>query len=237
MTVDVGVAPGNVPSLLEGRIAEVRTQVAEACRAAGRDPGDVRIVAVTKAQTRATVLAAVAAGIGDIGENYVQEARPKLEGLTGVRKHFLGHVQTNKAKPIVATFDVVQSIDRLDAGLAIAAAARATGRPLTMLVQVNVSPTERYGVAPSEAEELATRLRAAGLVVDGVMAIGPAGAGRDDVLRAFERAAAAFGRVGGDTLSLGMSGDWREAVESGATLLRLGTALFGPRGGVPAQSS
>jgi pyridoxal phosphate enzyme (YggS family) len=229
MTVDVGVPPPGAPSSLEGRIAAVCAQVADACRSVGRDPASVRIVGVTKAQPRAIVLAAIEAGIEEIGENYVQEARPKFAGLSRVRKHFIGHVQTNKAKAIVETFDVVQSVDRLDAGRAIAKAARALGRDVTALVQVNVSPAERFGVAPSEARSLAAQLRDEGLAVDGVMAIGPLTTDRVAIARAFERAAEAFAEVGGSTLSLGMSDDWREAIESGSTMLRLGTALFGER--------
>lgn len=229
MTVGVGVASGNAPNVLRDRIAVVRAEVAAALRAADRSGDPVRIVAVTKAQPRSTVVAALAAGIDEIGENYVQEAQPKLAGLLGVRKHFVGHVQTNKAKAIAGTFDVVQSIDRLEAGLAIVAAARALGRTVSALVQVNVSPTERFGVAPAAAEPLAAQLREAGLDIDGVMAIGPRDAGRDGTLRAFEQAAKAFERIGGSTLSLGMSGDWREAIESGSTMLRLGTVLFGAR--------
>jgi len=170
MKVDVGAPPDGAPSSLEGRIAAIREHVADACRSAGREPGSVRVVGVTKKQSREHVLAAIAAGIDEIGENYVQEARPKYDGLPNVVKHFIGHVQTNKAKALVETFDVVQSIDRLDAGLAIAAASRSLGRRTTALVQVNISASERFGVAPGDAQSLAERLRQEGLDVDGVMA-------------------------------------------------------------------
>jgi pyridoxal phosphate enzyme (YggS family) len=230
MKVDVGAPRAGAPSLLEGRIAAVRAQVADACRAAGRDPAAVSIVGVTKAQPIASVLGAIAAGIEEIGENYVQEARAKFALLPPVRRHFIGHVQTNKAKAIVETFDVVQSIDRLAAGLAIARAARSAGRGPTTLVQVNVSPNERFGVAPADAPKLAAQLRDEGLAVDGVMAIGPNTGDRAAIDRAFGEAARAFEKVGGSTLSIGMSGDWREAVRAGSTMLRLGTALFGARG-------
>src|SRR5262249_2003981 len=158
----------------------------------GREPGSVRIVGVTKKQSRDRVLAAIAAGIDEIGENYVQEARPKYAGLPPVRKHFIGHVQTNKAKALVETFDVVQSIDRLEAGLAVAGAARSLGRRVAALVQLNVSPTERFGIAPSDAPRLAARLREEGLEVDGVMAIGPLSADRAMISRAFAEAARTF---------------------------------------------
>ena len=208
------------------RVATLRERVDEVTVAAGRERGSVAVLAVTKMQPRDEVLAALDGGLRDIGENYVQEARGKYEGLPPCTKHFIGHVQTNKAKAIVSLFDVVQSVDRLDAGLALAKAARDAGRRLRVLVQVNVSPSERFGAAPADAPALAVRLRDEGLDVDGVMAIGPL---QGDVDAAFETARAVFERVGGATLSLGMSADWERAVRHGSTMVRLGTAIFGPR--------
>ncbi len=229
MKLEIG-PPAGVPASLVERIAAVRAQIAAAARAAGRDPAMVRLVGVGKGQPPERIAAAVAAGLDEIGENYVQEAKIKLAGLPPyVRKHFIGHVQTNKAKAIVQTFDVVQSVDRLAAGLALAKAARALGRSVTVLVQVNISRTERFGVAPGDALELAERLREAGLAVDGVMAIGPVTNDRAEIARAFETARETFERVGGTTLSLGMSGDYREAIACGSTMIRIGTALFGAR--------
>ena len=208
------------------RVAALRERVDEVAAASGRERGSVAILAVTKAQPRDAVLAALRAGLTDVGENYLQEARSKYDGVPACTKHFVGHVQTNKAKAIVKLFDVVQSVDRLDAGLALAKAARDIGRRLRVLVQVNVSPTERFGAPPADAPALAARLRAEGLAVDGVMAIGPL---EGDVDAAFAAAHAAFARVGGTTLSMGMSGDWERAVRHGSTMVRLGTAIFGPR--------
>jgi hypothetical protein len=208
------------------RVATLRERVDEVTVASGREPGSVAILAVTKTQPREAVVAALDAGITDVGENYVQEARDKYDRLPPCTKHFVGHVQTNKAKAIAARFDVVQSVDRLDAGLALAKAARDAGRRLRVLVQVNVSPAERFGAAPADAPALAARLRAEGLHVDGVMAIGPL---QGDVDAAFQTARDAFERVGGTTLSLGMSGDWERAVRHGSTMVRLGTAIFGAR--------
>ncbi|MEA2718341.1 MAG: dependent protein [Candidatus Eremiobacteraeota bacterium] len=208
------------------RVAALRERVDEVALASGRERGSVAILGVTKTQPRETVLDALSAGLTDVGENYVQEARAKYDGLPPCTKHFVGHVQTNKAKAITALFDVVQSVDRLDAGLALAKASRDAGRSLRVLVQVNVSPAERFGAAPADAPALAARLRAEGLDVDGVMAIGPL---QGDVDAAFATARAAFERVGGTTLSLGMSGDWERAVRHGSTMVRLGTAIFGPR--------
>jgi pyridoxal phosphate enzyme (YggS family) len=229
MRLDVGAMPSGAPSSLLERIAALRREIAETARAAGRDPASVALLGVTKAQPRATVVAAIAAGLGDVGENYVQEARLKYTALPPVSKHFIGHVQTNKARAIVETFDVVQSVDRLEAGRAIGRAQRALGKRVRTLVQLNVSPTERFGVAPGDASALAARLREEGLEVDGVMAIGPLTDDRSAVVDAFRRAAQAFREVGGTTLSLGMSDDWREAVACGSTMVRLGTAIFGAR--------
>ena len=213
-------------STIGERVASLRARVDRVAAASGRPPGAVAILGVTKTHTRDDVLAAIAAGLTNVGENYVQEAHEKYVGLPAVTKHFIGHVQTNKAKPIVELFDVVQSVDRLEAGLALAKAARVLGRGLRVLVQVNVSPSERFGIAPAEAGHLAAQLRDEGLTVDGVMAIGPL---EGDVDRAFATAAEAFATVGGATLSLGMSADWERAVANGSTMVRIGTAIFGPR--------
>ncbi|MFN2529201.1 MAG: YggS family pyridoxal phosphate-dependent enzyme [Candidatus Baltobacteraceae bacterium] len=213
---------------LRGRYRALNAELADVARAAGRSNVPT-VVAVTKMQPRSVVLDAIDAGIKDIGENYYQEAREKLAGIAPVRKHFLGHVQTNKAKGIVEEFDIVQTVDRLDAGRALAKAARGLGKTLPVLVQINISPTERFGADPEDAERLADQLRKEGLQVDGLMAIGPNSANESEVRRAFERAVQAFSRVGGSTLSLGMSGDWREAVRYGSTMIRVGTSLFGPR--------
>jgi len=202
---------------------------AGAARRAGRAPAEITLVGVTKRQSRETVVAALDAGMTDVAEIYAQEAAPKLAGLPG-RKHFIGHVQTNKAKAIVATFDVVQSIDRLDAGRAIAKASRTLGKPVKTLVQINVSPVERFGCAPADAPALAKQLREEeGLEVDGVMAIGPNVGDRAEIARAFRRAAECFAEVGGKTLSIGMTSDWEEAIACGSTMLRIGTAIFGAR--------
>jgi pyridoxal phosphate enzyme (YggS family) len=213
-------------STIGERVAMLRARVDRVAEAAGRSAGSVAILGVTKTQPREAVLAAIDAGLPDIGENYLQEAREKYVDLPPCTRHFIGHVQTNKAKAIVGLFDVVQSVDRLEAGLAIGKAARSLGRTVRVLVQVNVSPSERFGVAPADAAQLAQTLRSEGLTVDGVMAIGPL---EGDVDGAFALAQEAFGAVGGTTLSLGMSADWERAVAFGSTMIRIGTAIFGAR--------
>jgi pyridoxal phosphate enzyme (YggS family) len=199
-------------------------------RAARGTPGSVTIVGVSKKQPVDLVRSAILDGLADIGENYVQEAKHKFGALPAVRKHFIGHLQTNKAKAVAELFDVVQSVDRIEAGEALSKAAEGFGKELAVLIQLNISPTERFGCPPQEAARLAAALRALpSLRLEGVMAIGPATDARDEISRAFELAAKTLGQVGGSTLSIGMSGDWREAVRAGSTMIRLGTALFGSR--------
>jgi pyridoxal phosphate enzyme (YggS family) len=216
-------------STIGERVGALRDHVNRVAVAAGRPAGSVTILGVTKTHPREAVLAAASAGLTDIGENYLQEAREKFVDLPPLTKHFIGHVQTNKAKAIASLFDVVQSVDRLEAGLALEKAARALGRTIRVLVQVNVSPTERFGVAPADALRLATQLREGGLEVDGVMAIGPL---EGDIDGAFATARETFEAIGGSTLSLGMSADWERAIRAGSTMIRIGTAIFGAR---PAQ--
>jgi PLP dependent protein len=212
------------------RYEDLRDALDDELRSCGREPGSVTIVGVAKRQPAEAVAAAVAAGVHDVAENYLQEASRTFPLLPPVRKHFVGHLQTNKAKAITALFDVVQSVDRAEAGLALSRAAIALGKELPVLLQLNISPVERFGCPPEEAERLAEMLRMQpGLRLDGVMAIGPLTHDRERVLYAFELAAKTLGRVGGTTLSIGMSGDWREAVRAGSTMVRIGEALFGKR--------
>lgn len=200
-------------------------------------PPHVTIVAVSKFQPVEAIREAIAAGVTDLGENYVQEARAKL-GLVRARKHFIGHVQTNKAKLIAATFDVVQSVDRAEAAAALAKAARALEKRLPVLLQINISPSERFGCPPQDAPALAEAIRShESLDLQGVMAIGPVTEDRGEISRAFELAAQTLPRVGGGTLSLGMSADWPLAVAAGSTMIRVGSTIFGPRPPRPASKS
>ncbi|HEY5341959.1 MAG TPA: YggS family pyridoxal phosphate-dependent enzyme [Candidatus Aquilonibacter sp.] len=219
---------------IASRAAQLRAQIEEELRACGRAPGSVRLLAVSKRQPAAVIAQAAAAGLDAFGENYVQEAKakfadPQLAG-TRIEKHYIGHIQTNKARAIVETFDVVQSVDRPEAARALGQAAAKAGRVLPVLVQLNISPAERFGCPPEAAADLAAAIAAqAGLRLDGVMAIGPLDAAPPEIATAFALAAKTFAALGGSTLSIGMSGDWREAVRAGSTMVRIGTALFGER--------
>ncbi|HUN28675.1 MAG TPA: YggS family pyridoxal phosphate-dependent enzyme [Alphaproteobacteria bacterium] len=216
------------------RLSALRAQIEDEVRACGRAPGSVRLLGVSKKQPASAIAEAAVAGLEAIGENYVQEAAAKfrdpLLAAVHVEKHFIGHIQTNKAKAIVELFDVVQSLDRPEAARALGAAAVRSGRVLPVLLQLNISPSERFGCPPEQALALAERIAAEpGLRLEGVMAIGPLDERRDEILAAFELAAKTFATIGGSTLSIGMSGDWREAIRAGSTMVRIGTALFGER--------
>jgi pyridoxal phosphate enzyme (YggS family) len=208
----------------------LRRAIDEEARRCGRDPAAVTLVGIGKRQSATAIAAAIEAGLSDLGESYLQEGQRKFPSLPPVRKHFVGHLQTNKAKPIASVFDIVQSVDRAQAGAALSKAAIEVGKELPVLMQLNVSPVERFGCPPDQADRLAETLRGQpGLRFEGVMAIGPLTDDRDAILRAFELAAKTLGRVGGSTLSIGMSGDWREAIRAGSTMVRIGEALFGSR--------
>ena len=215
---------------IEERYRALRQQIDDEVRLCGRDPAAVTLVGVAKGQPEERIARAIRAGLTDVGENYVQEASRKLPSLPPVRKHFVGHLQTNKAKAVAGIFDVVQSVDRPNAGIALSKAAVELGKELPVLLQLNVSPVERFGCPPAEADRLADTLRRQpGLRFEGVMAIGPLTADRHAISHAFDLAAKTLARVGGSTLSIGMSGDWREALRAGSTMLRIGEALFGSR--------
>jgi pyridoxal phosphate enzyme (YggS family) len=229
------------------RLAEVRGRLADAARRAGRDPAAVRLVGVAKRQPAARVAAAVAAGLEDVGENFAQELRDKApdvearleaEGLAPPRWHFVGRLQRNKVRLVIPFVSWVQSVDRASLAQELDRRAGAAGRRLDLLLQVDVSDeAQKGGVAPAEAESLLAA--AAGLAhvsVVGLMAI-PAPAPEAEAMRpAFARLRElrdTLGRAPGGgglrELSMGMSADFEVAVAEGATMVRVGTAIFGPR--------
>jgi pyridoxal phosphate enzyme (YggS family) len=221
------------------RIEEVRERIARAADRSGRSPGEVRLVAVAKTFPAGWVLEGVEAGLTDIGENRVQEAEPKIAavGRGRVRWHLVGHLQRNKAARAAELFDRIHSVDGVDLARTLSRHASAAGRILPVLVQVNVSgEASKSGVAPEGLESLVGGIAdLPGLALDGLMCIGPIEARGDEArpwfarLRALrDRTEAALGRKLPE-LSMGMSGDFEAAVAEGSTMVRIGTALFGPR--------
>jgi pyridoxal phosphate enzyme (YggS family) len=210
------------PALVAQNVAAVLDRVA---RAGGE--GRVRLVAVTKGFGIDAVHAALAAGIEDIGENYVQELERKIDapGTERARWHLIGHVQRNKVRRVATHVHLWQSVDRVELGAEIAA--RVPGA--AVLVQVNVSGEEqKAGCAPRDAGALVDALRGQGLDVRGVMGIGPAS---DPIAtrRAFRELSALAGAFDLPEVSMGMSDDLEIAVEEGATMVRIGRGLFGER--------
>lgn len=226
---------------LPERIADVRGRIAAASARGGRSQ-EVRIVAVTKTHGSDAVLAAHAAGISDVGENKVQEAAGKLDEIEalgeagrGIRWHLIGHLQTNKAKALTR-FALFHALDRDGLVTAADVVGRRAGKAIDVLVQVNVSGEEsKGGYALPALPALAERLHGAeGLRVRGVMTMAPLDADERTLRAVFGGARSALEvlRAGGHVaseLSMGMSGDYEIAVEEGATIVRLGTVLFGAR--------
>lgn len=223
---------------------EVLARIAEACARVGRDPAGVTLVAVSKTHPADVVQAAIDAGLTVLGENRVQEAVDKVAGTRGGTWHLVGPLQSNKARRAVETVDVIESVDsaelarRLDR---IAGEVR-PGRPLPVLLQVNVADDPaKAGFEPADvAAALPQLLDLANLRVDGLMTIGRLVPTAEEARPTFvalrelsERLRAANPSLG-DALSMGMTDDFPVAVEEGATIVRVGRALFGARAQPPA---
>ncbi|HXY70786.1 MAG TPA: YggS family pyridoxal phosphate-dependent enzyme [Gemmatimonadales bacterium] len=219
-------------------VASVRSRIAAAAVRAGRPAGDVRIVAVTKGHPLERAREAVAAGLLDLGENRVQEALAKQDAWPDApaRWHLIGHLQRNKVKAAVGRFALIHSLDSERLADALEAAAAAAGLVQEVLVQVNVArEPQKTGAAPGEAPALVRH--AAGLPhlrLLGLMAMAPYDAPADLQREVFGglrklRDALATSSLELAVLSMGMSGDFEIAVEEGATMVRLGTVLFGER--------
>jgi uncharacterized pyridoxal phosphate-containing UPF0001 family protein len=242
---------------LAAGLAVTRSRIAAACAAAGRDPGEITLIAVTKTYPASDVLALADLGVTDFGENRDQEAAKKAAEVAAadqpVTWHFIGQLQTNKAHSVARYADVVHSVDRVRLVRALGTAARAAGRGLTCLVQVSLDPADaaaapvgaggagggarpeltRGGAPPAGLAEVAAAIAAEeGLTLGGLMAVAPR----------YTEPKAAFASLrdlsdvvrsvspSATVISAGMSGDLEAAVEGGATHLRIGTALLGDRG-------
>jgi PLP dependent protein len=217
---------------IQANLARVRERIARAAERAGRRPEDVLLVGVSKTVDLDRIRRAIEAGVPALGENWVQEARGKITELGHpVPWHLIGHLQTNKVRDALELFDVVQSLDRLDLARELDKRARARGRVVETLVEVNVGgEASKSGVAPDGLGALLEAIAALpGVTVRGLMAIPPEGKEADDS-RVWFRALRKLGEQHGLTeLSMGMSGDFEVAIEEGATVVRVGTAIFGPR--------
>ena len=228
--------------MIAGNITHIRERIAAAAQRTGRTPTDITLVAVTKTYPATDALEAVRAGALDLGENRVQEAIPKiaelsqLDPVTTPRWHLIGHLQSNKADIASQCFDWVQTVDRMKLVDALAAHRPAARGALNVLVQVNIDDeSSKHGCVPSEVPALVAAIRAApSLRLRGLMAIPAPHAEPERRRDAFARMRRLFDTVAGqdpaiDTLSMGMSDDLELAIAEGATMVRVGSALFGAR--------
>lgn len=225
---------------LRVRIQDVLDRIERACARSGRSARDVSLIAVTKTVPTAAISAALAAGVRHIGENRVQEARDKFPALDAPYVgHLIGRLQTNKVRYVPHLFEWVHSVDRIPLAEALGRRFEAESRTVNCLLQVNVTGEEsKQGVALAELRSLAEAVgRVQGIRVKGLMTMAAYGASESELrrtfasLRAAARSLSAEGlpNVDMEHLSMGMSGDFEIAVEEGATMVRVGSAIFGPR--------
>ena len=222
------------PDRILANLAAVRHAVAQAAETAGRDPAEVRIVAAAKTMGADAVRCVAEAGVRAIGENYVNELRALHDEVPGARWHFIGALQTNSAHHVAALADVVETVADGRATERLARRAAEAGRRIEALIEVDFTGA-RAGVAPEEVANAAARIAAMeGLDLRGLMTLAPLGATAEDARPWFRRLRELRDRVREGLpqvveLSMGMSLDYRVAIEEGATMVRIGTALFGPR--------
>lgn len=235
MTTDAGERQAE----LSANLSALRSRIAAACEAAGRDPGEVSLIAVTKTFPASDVRLLAGLGVLDVGENRDQEAAPKAAECAGLDPplhwHFVGQLQVNKCKSVARYADFVHSVDRERLVGALGKRAREAGRVITCLIQADLDPDpdpERGGAAPADLPALADAIASEeNLQLGGVMAVAPLGAPPQP---AFARLAELAAEVrsahpGAMMISAGMTGDLEEAIAEGATHVRVGTALLGSR--------
>ena len=228
--------------MIADRVAAVRDRIARAAARARRRPEEVLLVAVSKTHPAAAVRDAFAAGLRDFGENKVQEAEPKVAALAalragGLRWHLVGHLQANKARAAVSLFDRIHSLDSVRLGNRVEKAAEEQAKPFPVLVQVKLGDEEtKAGLDEQHLFPALEALRGSKrLRIDGLMALPPFDEDPERArpffrrLRELRDKAVTAGLLRGSELSMGMSHDLEVAVEEGATMVRVGTAIFGAR--------
>lgn len=216
-------------------LSAIRSAIERACESTARDPRSVGLVAAAKTQSAERIRWVVDAGVTAVGQNYVRELRDAHEAVPGARWHFIGALQTGSAHHVASLADVVETVSDTRATERLARRAVEAGREIDALIEVDFTG-ERVGVAPEEAPALADHVAALeGLRLRGLMTIPPLGRTADDARPWFRRLRELCDRIRHNhpdmvDLSMGMSLDYEAAVEEGATMVRIGTALFGPRG-------
>jgi PLP dependent protein len=208
----------------------VRERMARAAEAAGRDPGEILLLAVTKVFPAAVIREGYALGLRDFGENYVQEFEakaPEVRGLPGARFHLIGHLQSNKSGRAAELFDVIQTVDTAR----LARRLNDSHKPLDVMLEVRLAPEEaKSGAAPNELPELVAAVHScSNLRLLGLMTMPPWSEDAETSRPYFRRLRELAGKYDLDQLSMGMSNDFEVAIQEGSTCVRVGTALFGKR--------
>jgi hypothetical protein len=227
--------------MIPENIEKIRQRIALACGRNGRNPSEVTLLAVSKMFSGAMIREAVRAGVGDIGENYVQELLKKREELAGehIRWHFVGHLQSNKVKHIADWIHLIHAVDKVDVAREIDKRGERARRVLDVLVEVNTTgESSKFGLEPERTVQFVKSLAAYGNIrIVGLMTIGPFLPDPEGSrpmfrqLRLLKEEISGFDQsnVSMKHLSMGMTGDFEVAIEEGATIIRIGTAIFGSR--------
>ena len=224
------------------RFEQIKKRIEAAAKRSGRDSGDITLVAVTKTHPASEINEAIAAGATDIGENRVQEILEKIEDVSPVRWHLIGHLQTNKVKQVIDKVVMIHSVDSLKLAREIDKRAAAACIVMDVLIEINSAMEEtKSGIAAGDLKQLVTDITSecANVRVCGIMCIPPIAAEPEDSRPYFREAAVLFEemkswelppeRFAPTELSMGMSGDFEVAIEEGATIVRVGGSIFGPR--------
>ena len=223
---------------IEEKLCAVQERIAAACERAGRNPDDVTLVVVTKTVTVDVIRRLIELGVADIGENRVNDMLAKADDLgsaPGVRFHMIGHVQRRKARKVVGAFDMIHSVDSLPLARRLSDVAAEQGTEMPVLMEINVSGEEsKFGFAPAAALEAAPMIAALPSVrLDGLMTMAPLGAEEAELrsvfrgLRELSADISSQHHINMPHLSMGMSQDYELAIEEGATIVRVGTAIVG----------
>jgi pyridoxal phosphate enzyme (YggS family) len=229
-------------SSIRENIERLRAEIADITERAGRSPDDVQLMGVTKRVPPERIQEAVDAGLATIGENRVQEAKEKVAAVKGdVSWHMIGHLQRNKVKTAVQMFDMIQSVDSPELAAEIDRRSAGAGRRMDVLIEVKTAPEEtKFGVDPPGAIDLIAGISEfANIDVKGLMTIGTFTDDESEIRRCFRELRELAGKVAAlgiagvemKVLSMGMSSDYRIAIEEGSNMVRIGTAIFGTRPG------
>jgi pyridoxal phosphate enzyme (YggS family) len=215
---------------IKQNIGQISRSIEAACKRAGRNPKDIAIVAATKTRSIDEIKQAISCGIKIIGENIVQEAEAKFGMLPKVEKHMIGHLQTNKVRKAVELFDCIQSVDSLKLAREIDKRALDAGKVMPVFIEINTAKEEsKFGIGMEEAESFYDQLlKLTSLRVQGIMSVLP-DIEPEQTRPYFKALCSICKKLNLKYISAGMSNDYIVAVEEGSNMLRLGTAIFGPR--------